>query len=195
VWLPAPVFGIVFGAEIGGLVALVQRFVSVPLTIANQSLATLFHREFAARSASQAVRIVNALIMMALVVGLISLPLSAGALWYGSGIASRLFGGDEWSGVAIVAAAFVPVCAAQFICLFTDRILLVMGRSDLKLVFLVSALLMMPVTLALAKSIGLSWEAAIWTYAASQTIIYLLMFFSVIRVLRNQRDPVAHNEG
>jgi O-antigen/teichoic acid export membrane protein len=133
--------------------------------------------------------------MMAMVVGLISLPLSVGALWYGSGIASRLFGGDEWSGVAIVAAAFVPVCAAQFICLFTDRILLVMGRSELKLIFLVSALLMMPATLALAKSIGLSWEAAIWTYAASQTIIYLLMFFSVIRVLRNQRDPVAHNEG
>jgi hypothetical protein len=34
-----------FQPEVGGLIALVQRFASVPLTVANQSLATMFHRE------------------------------------------------------------------------------------------------------------------------------------------------------
>jgi O-antigen/teichoic acid export membrane protein len=194
VWLPAPAFAFAFGAEIGGLVALVQRFASVPLTIANQSLATLFHREFARRAAGDTARVRKMLVVMASVVGVCSLLLSALFERYGSGLAIAVFGGEQWSGVATIAAAFVPVCAAQFICLFTDRILLVIGRNGLKLAFLACALLIMAVTLMAAQSLGWSWEAAVWAYGASQTAVYLLLFFSVIRASRDYRDPSIRNE-
>ena len=194
VWLPAPAFAFAYGAETGGLVALVQRFASVPLTIANQSLATLFHREFARRSVVERVLIRRMLVILAVIIGASSLPVSVVFERFGPRLASALFGGEQWSGVATIAAAFVPVCGAQFLCLFTDRILLVIGRNGLKLTYLTCALVILLAVVLVAGSLGWSRETAVWAYAASQTTVYLLLFFSVIRASEHHGQPSSHNE-
>jgi O-antigen/teichoic acid export membrane protein len=194
VWLPAPIFAFTFGAEVGGLVALVQRFVSVPLTIANQSIAALFHREFVGRSEEQTATIRKMLIGMAAVVGATSMPLSAVIERRGSELASVVFGGEQWSGVATVTAAFIPICAAQFICLFTDRILLIIGRNDLKLIFLMFALLIGGMVIIVSSSLGWTWQTAMWAYAGSQTLVYLLLFFTVIRASESYSGSGVHKE-
>jgi hypothetical protein len=194
VWLPAPIFAFTFGAEVGGLVALVQRFVSVPLTIANQSIAALFHREFVGRSEEQTATIRKMLIGMAAVVGATSMPLSAVIERRGSELASVVFGGEQWSGVATVTAAFIPICAAQFICLFTDRILLIIGRNDLKLIFLMFALLIGGMVIIVSSSLGWAWQTAMWAYAGSQTLVYLLLFFTVIRASESYSGSGVHKE-
>jgi O-antigen/teichoic acid export membrane protein len=195
VWLPAPVFAFALGPDVGGFVALVQRFTSVPLTIANQSLATLFHRELTGRYAADLSRVRGALLVLAAGVAVCTVPITVGLELFGASIASWLFGGEKWAGTATVAAAFVPVCGAQFLCLFTDRILLVTGRNRLKLAFLGCALIMLLATTVAATSFDWAWQSAVWVYAASQTAVYLLFFGYVIRSSGDLHRRDIHKEG
>jgi O-antigen/teichoic acid export membrane protein len=195
VWLPAPVFAFAFGPDVGGFFALVQRFASVPLTVANQSLAALFHRELVGRYAADHPRVRRLLVMLAAIVAVCVVPLSAGFEVYGGALAGRLFGGEEWIGTATVAAAFVPVCAAQFLCLFTDRILLVAGRNGVKLAFLACALAMMFIVAVAAVLFGWSWQEAVWAYSVSQTLVYLSLFGNVIRSFGGRGHQDIPEEG
>ena len=87
------------------------------------------------------------------------------------------------------------MCAAQFLCLFTDRILLVTGRNGVKLAFLACALAMMFIVAVAAVFFGWSWQEAVWAYSVSQTLVYLSFFGNVIRSFGGRGRQDIPEEG
>ena len=186
VWLPAPIFAYFFQPEVGGLIALVQRFASVPLTVANQSLATMFHREAREgidRAPSRLLRYLKLMFVIALVS---FLPLYLSLRSFGAPLAEWIFGDARWAGSAFVAATLLPIYLAQFLCLFTDRVLLILDRNLVKLNFLMLNAALLFSTVAAAKFWGWSWQSALELFALTQTAGFIALFLFSSQMLQDQ---------
>lgn len=195
VWLPAPLFAVAFTPEVGGLIALVQRFASVPLTIVNQSLASLFHRELVAWRQAHTARVKRYLFLVAGITMALAWPLSVAISHYGPALASDIFGGGQWAQSATIAAILVPVYCAQLLTLFSDRILMIADRNELKLIALSINLVMFVATLGVAVYAQWRWEFALVVFSATQCISYVIFFSYVVKGFEAQQSEPVRGEG
>lgn len=186
IWLPAPIFAYCFQPEVGGLIVLVQRFASVPLTVANQSLATMFHREAREMMKSEPRRLHNSLKLMFAVAVLAFPPLYLLLASFGAPIAERVFGSAHWADAAFVAATLLPVYLAQFLCLFTDRILLILDRNLVKLKFLLLNALLLFLAVIAAKIMGWSWRGGLELFGLTQALGFAALFLFSSRILQRE---------
>jgi len=186
IWLPAPIFAYFFQPEAGGLIALVQRFASVPLTVANQSLATMFHSEAREMMDHAPTRLLSHLKLMFVIAASSFLPLYFLLRGFGAPLAEWIFGNAHWADSAFVAATLLPVYLAQFLCLFTDRILLILDRNLVKLSFLVLNAALLLVTILVAKALDWSWQEALELFALTQAIGFVALFLFSSRILQNR---------
>lgn len=187
VWLPAPLFSIFFGPFAGGLVAMTQRFGSVPLTIANQSLGQIFHRRAAEKLGSDNGYLLR--FIMLYFGGLLLLAaVAVFALAWGG---DRLFGlllGSAWSQTYIAAIALAPLYLFQFVSLLTNRIILVGGRANIKLASSIAQLCVLIATVAVAKWTNLSWEPALFAVAGCLALTQCLTILYVLHLLSHSRS-------
>lgn len=187
VWLPAPLFSIFFGPFAGGLVAMTQRFGSVPLTIMNQSLGQIFHRR-----AAENLGIDNRYLLRFIVfcfVGLLVVTILAVVvlLWQGQ-LLFRLLLGNAWSETYIAAIALAPLYLFQFVSLLTNRVIMVSGRANIKLMSSLLQLCALLCSVAVTKWIALSWQPALFCVAGCLALTQLLTILYVLHLLTDKKN-------
>lgn len=187
VWLPAPLFSIFFGPLAGGLVAMTQRFGSVPLTILNQSLGQLFHRRTAEKLGSD-----NAYLLRFVLLyfgGFLFLTIIAVFLliWQGEAI-FRLLLGEAWSNTYIAAIALAPLYFFQFVSLLTNRVILVAGRANIKLLTSFAQLCALFFSVFYAKSMNFPWETALFGAAVCLALTQGLTILYAFNLLHQKND-------
>jgi O-antigen/teichoic acid export membrane protein len=174
VWLPAPLFALMFDPLVGGFIALIQRLGSAPLTIANQSVVQLFHREASRILGTQNHRILRSVLKAVFA----TLPLLAGIgflLWlYGENLAIAAFGA-HWAGAEYVALILLPLYYVQLISLLTNRLILIMGMMRLKFLGSVLHLIILLITIFGGALAGLSWKAALVAFSVSLCVSHSLV--------------------
>lgn len=180
VWLPAPGFALFYGPAIGGLVALVQRLGSAPLTIINQSLGQLVHRHAGTMLRADRMRVLR-LIGILIITTLPLLALLMALLWWrGREVAAFVFG-EQWHSAGTIALAFAPLYYVQFLSLITSRLILVMNLLRLKLVGSILHLAVLCLSFPLARESGLDWVGAITLQAGLLTLSHVIVLFMVLR--------------
>lgn len=185
VWLPPSIFALLFDPVAGGLIALVQRFGSAPLTIANQSMAQLFHRE-----ASRVVGHRNGLIFKVLlgVIG-VTFPVLVLLLWilwtWGDIIALNLLG-PNWEKAGFVALVFLPLYYTQFLSLMTNRLILIWDKMHIKFGSSVLHLILFGVSVVLSKTLNLDWQTAICLMSAVLCTSHIIVFGGVLMMINDQ---------
>jgi O-antigen/teichoic acid export membrane protein len=186
VWLPPMLFAIVYGPLIGGLLALVQRLGSAPLTIANQSMGQLVHRLAGDLLAEDHRRVVN----LAGLLFAVTLPLLAVlliVLWLrGEEIAVFAFGAG-WRDAGRVALIFAPLFYVQFLSLVTNRLMLVMGRMRLKLIASVIHLGLLSVTIPISRTLDFDPFEAMAQFSGLLVLSHLTVFFVVLALVWRHR--------
>jgi lipopolysaccharide exporter len=182
-WLPAPLFALAFDPVAGGLIAIAQRFGTAPITIANQTVGQVFHKEAVSLVATQPKRIRKFIYVFA--AG--SLPLAAGmffCFWvWGEPVASTVLG-EEWAQAGFVAALLVPVYYVQFISLLTNRVLIILGYMSLKLFASALHVCIMLAVIAWAKTAALGWETALIAFSGLLSATHLAMILVVMTIIR-----------
>lgn len=195
VWVPAPGFALVYGPAAGGLLALVQRLGSAPLTILNQSLGQLVHRHAGAILGVDNMRVLR-LVGLVVIGTLPLLGLLLGLLWWrGDELAAFIFG-EEWRAAGLVALAFTPLYYVQFLSLITNRLILVMGYMRLKLAGSLLHLAILCLSFPVARLLDLDWLGAMALQAGALSASHLLIFLVVLwAVARYRRSPAVLQAG
>jgi O-antigen/teichoic acid export membrane protein len=175
IWLPAPLFAIIYGPAAGGYLALVQRLGSAPLTIANQSLGQLVQKHALRRLSDGRGQLVRMLLLAAA----LFLPLLAAVeillIFDGGSLMSSMFG-EEWREAGFVASAFVPLYFVQLLSIVPNRLMIAMRRTKLKLGASVLHLCLMLLSFAAAKWLALDWRGAMILQSSLLTCSHMTVF-------------------
>ena len=186
VWLPSPLFTLLFDPLAGGFVALVQRLGSAPLTIANQSIGQLFHREAAKVIGRKNTHILKFIALFSLS----GMPIVLGLMWvfgaYGQDIAGAIFG-RAWREVGFVVLIFLPLFYLQFLSLLTNRIILILGYMRMKLLASLLHLMLIVLVLGVTYSLRLPWQQSIILYSALLSLSHALVFILVLFLLKGKQ--------
>jgi O-antigen/teichoic acid export membrane protein len=182
IWLPAPLFTIVYGPAAGGFLALVQRFGSAPLTIANQSLGQLVQKHAFGRPTKGRGHFVRNLLLAAAALVPFFAAFELFLILEGGRLMSLLFG-EAWRAAGFVAAAFLPLYFVQLLSIVTNRLMIVTKRTKLKLGASALHLGLMLLSFAAAKWFVLDWRGAMILQSALLTLSHLLVFVWVAAVV------------
>ncbi|NPA71533.1 MAG: oligosaccharide flippase family protein [Gammaproteobacteria bacterium] len=111
---PVPVFTSLYGIEVGGMLALAQRTVSIPLVLLGTAVADVFFGEIAEAARSDKRRARELFLQATLRLGLLALALGFG-LWLLAPRAIRLIFGAQW----VLAGQMLSVMAPWFVGILT----------------------------------------------------------------------------
>lgn len=188
VWLLAPLFTIFYDPFVGGVVAMIQRLASAPLTIINQSLGQVFHHFAAKEYGGNSLKIVR----YTLHITFFTLPLLGllmAIFWaYGEKISILVFG-DQWSGAGYVMFMFLPLYYVYFLSLITNRLLMIMSRAYIKLIASILHLFLLLGSLPLAIYMGLDWKGGMSILIGSLTLSHLMTFIIVLLLVQKCAHP------
>lgn len=155
-WLPAPLFTFAFGLEAGGLIAIVQRLGAIPLTLANQSVAQLFHINVTKLIRTNPEVLISFMYRFILIVCAAALPVAVLFALYGESIVGFVLG-SLWSQAGIVALIMLPMYVAQVINLLSLRVILVDERFKLRFSIAAINTVLMISPVALGRLLQMSW--------------------------------------
>ena len=155
-WLPVVLSTTLYGIEFAGYVALAQRLLSAPLALVGRSLSDVYQVRITGHGEAISNRMVR---MTFLLIGG-TLALAAPAciiLWlWGPPIFVFVFGGN-WSIAGEVVAILAPLAVFQLCGGIVTRLLIEIGRQELRLVAFLALLISMLITFYLGSS--LQWTA------------------------------------
>lgn len=155
-WLPAPLFTFAFGLEAGGLIAIVQRLGAIPLTLANQSIAQLFHINVTKLIRTNPEVLVSFMYRFILIVCTAALPVATVLALYGESIVAVVLG-SLWAQAGVVALVMLPMYVAQVINLLSLRVILVDERFKLRFGIAAMNTILMISPVALGRLLQMSW--------------------------------------
>jgi O-antigen/teichoic acid export membrane protein len=188
VWLLAPLFTIFYDPIIGGIVAMVQRLASAPLTIINQSLGQVFHHYASRVYEKDSILIIR----NTLLITFFTMPLLVGMMlifwFYGEKISIIIFG-DQWGSAGYVMFIFLPLYYVYFLSLITNRLLMIMSRTYIKLIASIFHLILLLGVLPFANWLGLDWVGGMMMLASCLTCSHLLVFIIVLLLIRSYPHP------
>lgn len=193
-WLPAPLFTFAFGIEIGGVVAMVHRLGAVPLTLANQSIAQLFHVIAAQNIRNHASGVTRFILKCSLGITAVALPVAALLAVYGSELATLVFG-SLWSQAGVVALILVPMYTVQIVNLLASRILLITENFKIRLNLTIINILLLIASVLLGDLVGLTWIETLILQSTLQTLSYVCSICLAIYVLRQRARPNDYTSG
>ena len=178
-WLLAPLFTIFYDPLVGGVVAMVQRLASAPLTIINQSLGQIFHNYAAKFYEKHSLLIIR----NTLLITFLTLPLLIVLMiifwFYGEKVALIIFG-DQWGIAGYVTFMLLPLYYLYFLSLITNRLLMVMSRTYIKLMASITHLILLLGALPFAISMGLGWDGGMIVLVGCLICSHLVVFIAVL---------------
>jgi len=184
VWLFAPLFTIFYDPLIGGVVAIVQRLAFAPLTIINQSLGQVFHRYASKVYKKNPIQIIRNIIF----ISFSAFPLLVILMFifwvYGEKFSILIFG-SQWGDVGRVIFIFLPLYFIYFLSLITNRLLIVMSRTYIKLISSIINLIVLLGVLPLASALSLDWVSGMILLTACLSCSHLLVFIITLILVKN----------
>lgn len=120
-WSPPFLFALVYGAEIGGVLAIAQRLGSTPITIYNQAYGIIFHRALVLNSNFNPASIIKLLFINWSVLAFVALIFGF-ILASNSVYISVLVFGENWSDVGYVFLLTIPMYLAQMCVVLVDKL-------------------------------------------------------------------------
>jgi O-antigen/teichoic acid export membrane protein len=176
--LPLPLIAQLFGLQVAGEFALVQRIASAPAALLATSVADVFHARLSARHVEDdaGALIASTARLLLLVSVAIYLPVAILSPW--------LFGivfGARWAHAGWVLVALAPLLAASLVVSPLSRALMFAARLDLKLAG-DAVWLVVPLG-ALFLSARAGATAAIAAYAAGGVLAQLVYFLMIRRAV------------
>ncbi|MEO7962882.1 MAG: oligosaccharide flippase family protein [Gemmatimonadaceae bacterium] len=176
--LPLPLLSSAYGASAAGVFLLVQRLVSIPASLVGASVADVFHadasilfRTTPARLPAAVGGVAGHLFRMGAV---FLLPLALVAPW-----GAEIVFGQEWSAAGAALAILTPAALANLVVMPVSRVLFVVRRNELKIVYDVLALVLLIGGLALARRLRLPLLGAIGALSAAQCLSYGVYYFLI----------------
>jgi O-antigen/teichoic acid export membrane protein len=188
VWLIAPLFAIFYDPIVGGIVAMVQRLASAPLTIINQSLGQVFHHYASRMYQKDSMHIITNTLLIALFTLLLLVGMMLFFWFYGEKISVIIFG-DQWGGAGYVMFMFLPLYYLYFLSLITNRLLIIMSRTYIKLIASVFHLILLLGVLPFANLLGLDWVGGMTMLVSCLVCSHLLGFVIVLVLIRSYPHP------
>lgn len=182
VWLPAPLFALLFGPVAGGLVAMMQRLASVPITVANQSIGQVFHRRAALMLGTDNRRLVTFILAYFAFFFLLAAVAVIIMFFFGETLFGFLLG-EAWGKMYLAAIAMAPLYLFQFVSILTNRIILVSGRANLRLATSSAQLAVLVAATFASSMTGASWEMALFWVASSLALTQCASILYVLHML------------
>lgn len=186
IWGPPLFFAAAYGPEIAGLLALVQRLSSAPLTIVNQSAAQMFHVRAASlirSSPGEVARWLTKISVAAVVVAAICWPVLS---VYGPGLFGAAFG-QKWSEAGAIASIWLVVVLTQMVSLFVTRLFLILNMQAFKLANSSACLFFMVASIIVSYLLEYSVYKCLWMCSISISlvnVVYISYSFLVINSIR-----------
>lgn len=182
--LPLPAIATLFGPAAAGQFALVWRVATVPAGLLSSSVADVFHSHAVAADVRDP-RLVASLLRgtlrrLAWVAAALFVPLCA--------LSPLLFGwvfGPDWSQAGWLMLLLLPMWWSAAVVSPVSRVLLVVGRPGLKLVFDLCYLVLPLAALYGWREQGL--ERAVLAYGLAATLAYVLFAVIMVRVMPRGR--------
>ncbi len=188
IWLMAPLFTMFYDPFVGGVVAMVQRLASAPLTIINQSLGQVFHHYAAKSYEKDSLKIIQ----FTLLIAFSALPFLAifmSIFWIYGEIISIFIFGDQWGWAGYVMFMFLPLYYVYFLSLITNRLLMIMSRAYVKLIAAVFHICLLMGSLPLSTYMGFNWKGGMGILIGCLTISHLLFFIIVLLLVLKYPRP------
>lgn len=107
---------------------------------------------------------------------------------YGEKISILVFG-DQWGGAGYVMFMFLPLYYVYFLSLITNRLLMIMSRTYIKLIASFFHLLLLLGSLPLAIHMGLDWKGGMSILISALNFSHLLVFIIVLLLVRKCPNP------
>jgi O-antigen/teichoic acid export membrane protein len=176
--IPLPIVAALYGPAAAGQFALVQRLVAAPIGLIASSVADVFHREAAIRregSLRAFVLATSGRLFSYSVLPAVGLGALAPALF------PWLFG-REWAVAGWLFLALVPYAVSAIAVSPVTRVVLVVDRQEIKLVYDVAALALAIGSLAGAHALRLGLVEAVALYSGLQAVAFALYLVLLARV-------------
>lgn len=191
VWSPAPLITFAYGPAAGGMLVLIQRLASAPLTIVNQSLGQIFHLHAARAMASPHRGIVRRWIGLLAGLSLLgSVLLWVALLEWGRPFFGFIFGAN-WAEAADIALIWVPLIYVQFVSLLTNRLIIIMDMMRIKLIASICNIALMFTTVPIASIAGLDFQTAMIVLVGLLTLSYAIVIVVVLSKIGSARAAVG----
>lgn len=131
-WLPVLLSTIVFGIELAGHVALVQRILSAPLALVGRSLADIYQVRITGHGAAMPDHMIRATFVVIGGVIALAAPVCLIFFLWGEPIFRIVFG-PHWTIAGNIVGLLAPLATMQLCGNIITRLLIVTGRQELKL--------------------------------------------------------------
>jgi O-antigen/teichoic acid export membrane protein len=141
-WLPVLLCSTVYGIETAGQVALVQRLLSAPLALVGRSLSDIFQVRITGHGIAIPSRLVRATITVIAGAIALAIPVCIVMVFWGPAIFIFAFGAN-WALAGNVVAIMAPLMVFQLCGNIITRLLIEIGRQELRLVAFVALLISM----------------------------------------------------
>lgn len=182
-WSPPFLFSLVYGTEIGGVLAIAQRLGSTPITIYNQAYGIIFHRTLVIDSNLDSRKIIKILIanwsLLALIVLMFAFLLSFDSVY----VSVLVFGGG-WSDVGYVFLLTMPMYFAQMCVVLVDKLFMYLNYFKAKLLFNIAHASIIIISLICSHFMGHGKYFAIFLMSISVALSYFASMMYVLFILR-----------
>jgi len=181
-----PTIIFLYGAEEAGFFALAYRALMAPLGLITLALADVFHHRIADLSLHEPAKAKEFLFKCAGYIAAVGALPTILLAWQGEFLFTAVFG-DAWATSGKMLQVMVPWALMQITVSPLSRAILVYNRPKIKLLFDISALFALVISLYGGRYIGLDLITSILLLSVLNVFAYILYFTILVRVVGNDR--------
>jgi O-antigen/teichoic acid export membrane protein len=187
--LPLPLVSTLFGVGAAGQFALVQRVAAVPASLIAASFADAIHAEGSRIRETDQSQLRTLALQSARRLGLLGAAIYVPMLILAPSAFPLLFG-HEWREAGVLAAILTPFLWLTLIVSPLSRLILVTGRTGLKLLADLVCLVLPSSALLVGRDLGFTWAVA--TFSLASTLAYLFYLGIIWLAIRDRRLSTGH---
>lgn len=179
VWLPLPLVALAYGAEWAGIVTLVQRIGTAPVSLIGQSVVQIYHQRAAHYVYANRPALLRMTVLVFAAAVSVFLPIWLVVMAYGGPIFSFVFGA-QWAGAGVVAAIWAPLVLLQIISQVAGRMLILVHRQYIRLVANSAHIIALPTTLFASAHLGQDLPTALVASVVISSAIHIVFIGSAL---------------
>jgi O-antigen/teichoic acid export membrane protein len=184
IWLPTPAVAFLYGAEMAGQFAILQRVMSAPSALIGRGLSDVFHQR-AGRIQSHPAKLMRLTLSVLGLIALLFAPVWLVLLVFGRSLFELVFG-PQWGMAGSMAELMAPLIGLQVAASVVTRLLMVVHRQGYKLAFAVVSVAAYVAVFLAAKVLEWDVLTAVLALVLSGVLIHGCWFALVLWWLRGR---------
>lgn len=184
-WAPPFFVALIYGPELGGFMAVVQRIGSSIVTVYNQTIGLMFHRSLVQQSSAGYNKLIHRLIMKWLFLLVIGIVFYIVLFQYSTQIFKNVLG-VEWSEAGSLFLLSLPMYVFQACNVLSEKVFLYYLRFEALLITNVITLILMLVVFSVSLSFDYNINQAIVLMSILSAFSYISTMIFSITLLQNE---------